>query len=145
MQLSVLFLRMLVEMSMATDARNEKEEHCVTIGNWWNHELVRMPVTNAVEVLGHDQVSVVTVKKVEQSQQVAKSLKRGATGVPGVRHQLATYKDRLATKRIQSLWLRIRTRQQFDLLQVCMGLRGATWEEILLEAIEQIPKLLEQL
>ena len=117
----------------------------MTTGNWWNPEQVHMPVANAVEVLGQEQVSVVTVRKVEQSQQVAKRLKRRVTAVPGVRHHVATYKHRLVTKRIQAMLLRRTTRQQFDLLQECMGLCGATWEEILLEAIEQIPRLLQQL
>ena len=144
MQLTVLFLRMLVEMLMARDGRSENEERCISTE--WNPVWVQqMPFPNAVEVLGHDQVSVVTVRKVEQSQQVAKSLKRRATAVPGVRHQVKTYKLRLAMKRIQSMCLRTRTRQQFDLLRECMGLYSATWEESLLAAIEQIPKLLQQL
>ena len=112
MQLTVLFLRMLVvEMSMARDARSEKEERCVTIGNWWNPEWVHMPVANAVEVSGLEQVSVVTVRKVEQSQQVAKRLKRRAKAVRGVRLHVETYEHRLATKRIQSMLLRTRTRR----------------------------------
>ena len=111
-------------------------------GNWWNTEWVHTPVANAVEVLGQEQVSVVTVRKVEQSQQVTKSLKRQ---VAGFRHHVATYKHRLATKRIQATLLRRTTRQQFDLLQECVGLCDATWEEILLEAIEQIPRLIQQL
>ena len=114
-------------------------------GNWWNPEWVQTPVANAVEVLGQEQVSVVTVRKLEQRQQAAKSLKRRVTAVPGVRDHVATYQHRLATKRIQAMLLRRTTRQQFDLLQECMGLCGATWEESLLEAIEQIPRLLQQL
>ena len=145
MQPTVLFLRMLVEMLMARDARSKKKERCVTTGNWWNPEWVHSPVANAVEVLGQEQVSVVTVRTVEQSQQVAKSLKRRATAVPGVRHHVATYQHRLATKRNQSMLLRTRTRHQFDLLQECVGLCDATWEESLLEAIEQIPRLIQQL
>ena len=61
-------------MLMARDARSSRKEvRCViTAGSWWIPEWVYMPAAEAGEVLGQEQVSLVTVRKVEQSQQVAK-------------------------------------------------------------------------